>query len=161
MYTFEQCGVEARGGYSYDRDLSLWLGLQKLPLGLELPVTVESSVFQHIMPYSQLKIKWCLRRICHLHLWGKRISQARNRHEWSLLPASCLLLIWPILLLWNGFDLMLQNTGWFSMDHISLNPRRQNSSPLWEPRILQCCKLQFLAVFINICPIFFHSISSF
>jgi hypothetical protein len=42
------------------------------------------------MPCSPLKINWRFGRTCHLHLQGRRISEARNQREESSKLVSCL-----------------------------------------------------------------------
>jgi hypothetical protein len=46
-------------------------------------LVTKSSVFWDITPCSPLKINRRFGRTCHLHLQGRRISQARNQHESS------------------------------------------------------------------------------
>jgi hypothetical protein len=43
---------------------------------------LKSSLLWDIMPCSLLKVNWCFRGTCHLHLGNLiRLSQARNQHE--------------------------------------------------------------------------------
>jgi hypothetical protein len=59
----------------------------------------KSSVFWNIMPCSRKEVNQYFRGMCHLHLQGQRISQARNQHE-----AGC-----------KQSDMFLQNIGRLSM----------------------------------------------
>jgi hypothetical protein len=42
---------------------------------------MKNSVFWDVMPCSPLKVNWCFRRTCHLHIEGQRGSQSRNQLE--------------------------------------------------------------------------------
>jgi hypothetical protein len=54
---------------------------------------LKSSVFWDIMPYSPVKVNWHFGGTYCLHLWGRRVSKARNQHEASTMQslACCLL----------------------------------------------------------------------
>jgi hypothetical protein len=44
-------------------------------------MVIKISIFWDIMLCSMLKVKWCFRRKCSLHLQDQQASEAKNQHE--------------------------------------------------------------------------------
>jgi hypothetical protein len=62
------------------RPLNRWKGIKCEGSEVLIVVVMKTSILWDIMPCSVLKVNWHLRRTCHHHLQGWRISQAWNQH---------------------------------------------------------------------------------
>jgi hypothetical protein len=71
-------------------------------------MVMKSPSFWVTIPCSPLKINRCFRRICRLHLQGRRISQARHQHEADSKKTSA----WNLILLVSSLDLILRSWWW-------------------------------------------------
>jgi hypothetical protein len=92
-------------------------------------VVMKSSIFWDITPCSPLKVNRRFGWTCHLHLQGRRISQARNQREArSKQSTDCYLLHAGFLHglffgLEDGGDKFLRNVGWLFMKCVKSNLR--------------------------------------
>jgi hypothetical protein len=88
-----------------------------------------NSVFWDRALCSPLKISLYFRRICSLHLQGRRINQARNRHEeGSKQSLHACLFLGLLFGREDGGDMFIRNAGLLSTYYTTLYPRRQKCS---------------------------------
>jgi hypothetical protein len=87
------------------------------------------------MPCRLVKVNHHFGGLCHLHLYGWRVSQVRNQHEdgsdMFLQKQCCLIHVFLLGLLlnpYNGGNIFLWNISWLSKAYMELFPRRYNSS---------------------------------
>jgi hypothetical protein len=64
-------------GKSHFNTCELWIAFTALWKALYM----KHSTFWVIKPSSPMKVNWDFGGTCHLHLLGRRISQAKNQHE--------------------------------------------------------------------------------
>jgi hypothetical protein len=107
---------------------SFYVGFEVLTV-----IIKKSSVFWNIVPYSLVKLNWCFKVMCPLHLQSLNISQAGNQHEAGSKKCSvyCLFhtgfLLGLLLTPEDGVGMFLQNVSWLSRGYIEIYPRRLNS----------------------------------
>jgi hypothetical protein len=85
----------------------------------------EESYHRGYMPSGPLKVNRRVGGTCRLHLHGRRISQARNRHEAGSKQSSALVYCFALIFdLVDGGDVFLRNFSRLSTEYTALYPRR-------------------------------------
>jgi hypothetical protein len=51
-------------------------------------VVMNSYLLWNITPYGPFEVNWRFGGTCRLHLQGRKISRARNQHEWDSKQSS-------------------------------------------------------------------------